>query len=132
MGAPQMAGTVRVTGERRCCSSASPMVAERLAIPLLLGPPLLHLSAQGGQLCLRKGARVGEEVGDGLATERVDHSVDHRSHRLSVCPTLFKPVVDFLLALLPYRDEVLVHEAVQGRRHARVSDVPSLPDLVEN
>src|SRR2546428_11937941 len=127
-----MGGAVGGRGGGGWFSSGAPMVAGRLAIPVLLGPPLLHLSAQGGQLCLRKGARVGEEVGDGLATERVDHSVDHRSHRLSVCPTLFKPVVDFLLALLPYRDEVLVHEAVQGRRHARVSDVPSLPDLVEN
>src|SRR3990172_1816226 len=117
MEAPQTATMLKVSGEDQYARRASATISRGSAIPLLLLASRSYLGLEGHQLLLRQGARVVEEVGDRRPAEGAYHGVHHRGHRLLVGATVLDPIKDPLLALLPDRDEVLVHEAVQGRRH---------------
>src|SRR5438128_1486495 len=130
MEAPQTARTVRDNGETQYAWRASPMTSTRLGIRLLPGPPLFHLGLERRQLVFRDRGRVFEEIRYGSAAKRANDSIDHRRHRLPVGPSFLEPVIDLLLALPTQRNEVLVDEAVERRRHARVRDVSVLPDLL--
>src|SRR2546425_807216 len=99
-------------------------------IALLLRSVLLNLFPQRRQLLFRQRTRVSQEVGDRLASERVDDPVDHRSHRLAVCPTFLHSVIDLPLAFPSDCNEVFSDKAVKGGCHARVGEVPAFADLL--
>src|SRR5436853_949636 len=132
MQAPQTARTVRESGESQYAWSASPTISTKLAILLLLGPTLRDLAPKVADLRRRFRSGVLEDVGHRRPAEGVDDPVDHGGHGLSIGSALLESVEDLLLALLAQRDEVLVDESVQGRRHARVRHVPGVAHLVED
>src|SRR5919197_2852906 len=128
--APDTARTVRDSGEDQYARSASPTSSRRLLILLLLRSPFRHLDFQVSKLRSRQRAGVLEEVGYCRAPECVDYTVDHRGHCLSIRSAFADAIKDLLLALLPNGDEALVDQTIQGRRHARVRDIPRLADFV--
>src|SRR6267378_426784 len=106
------------------------MTSTRLAIPFLPGPPLVNLGSQRSELVAGYGLGICKDIRDRGSAERVHHAVNHRSHRFSVGPPFLEAVEHLLLALLPHRDKILVDKSIQGRRDARVRDVPGLLDLL--
>src|SRR3989304_3334642 len=112
--APHTARTERGTGDVQYVAIALPRSSTPPDPPPLRG---------------REVSPVLEETRHRRAPERVHEPAEHRLERPPIRPAVLHPVEDPLLALPTHRDEVLGDEAVQGRRHARVRDVPRPADF---
>src|SRR5438876_2687709 len=121
--APQTARTDSESGESQYVCSASPTSSIGLAIPFLLDATLFDLGPQRGQLRLRQGPRIIEQIRHRFAAKRIDDAIDHRRHRPAVRASLLDPVIHLLLTFLPDRDEVLVDQAIESRRDTGVRNV---------
>src|SRR3990170_4292550 len=132
MDAPHTARIARGRGAVQYAARAFPRSSSPSAMPPLPLPALRDPTVEVRPVP-RPGPRpLGEEVRDGGPAERVDEAAHHPLEGLPVRRTLPDPIADPLRALATDRDEALVHEPVQGRRHARVRDVPGPPDLPVN
>src|SRR3990170_2433362 len=113
------ARTPRGRGEVQYSAIASPITVSGSAV---LPPPSPAPRAQP-----RPFLGILQEVGHRGAAEGVDEAVHHGRPHPTERAALLQAVEGTLLPLAAHRDEVLVHEAVQRGRHARVGDVARAP-----
>src|SRR2546421_5054265 len=118
MHAPQTARTVKESGDSQYACRASPTISTKLAIPLLLRSPLIHLSAERPELGRVRRGRILEDVRHRRPAEGVHDAVDHRGHRLPIGAPLLEAVVYLLLARPPHGNARLVGRTVPRGRHA--------------
>src|SRR2546428_6324927 len=119
--------TISGSGSVQYLSSASPMtsngafgIAGLLCLHLCDHPPELS------ELLLGEVPGILQDIGNRRRAKRVHDAAHHRGHHLLVRTAVLDGVEHLLLALPSNLDEVLVDEAIEGRGHGGVRDIPGL------